>query len=190
MPPVRVGSPPSPAKQKIIANIRAGQAAYAQLMANLRREEELVNKIGNIEKERVKIERHVRARTRVHAGGSNASRRNNAINTRLNRNMEKKTLKIRELEANLVAVRRRLMGGATRMSNHNILIGVNYSGRKAEINRMQLKRLARLFPEGIIKRVLNRRKARNLLRERLSLHQRPNSSVRPSNVKAGRIISI
>jgi hypothetical protein len=41
----------------------------------------------------------------------------------------------------------------------------------------------------VMRRVEGRRKARNFIREELSLYRRPNSTVRPSNVKAGRIIS-
>lgn len=41
----------------------------------------------------------------------------------------------------------------------------------------------------ILKRAQNKLKARNFIREELSLYRRPNSTVRPSNVKKRRIIS-
>jgi hypothetical protein len=37
------------------------------------------------------------------------------------------------------------------MRNQNILVGVNYTGRKADINRVQMKRLARLITEAYLK---------------------------------------
>jgi hypothetical protein len=148
---VRVGSL-SPAKQqKIIANVRAGQAAFNKLKANLRREQQLMNNIHKLSREQKKAERGVNARTFVHAGGSNAYRRNNAINTRLHRNIVRRNQEIRRHEANLVALRRRLLGVPTRMSNRNILTGVNYSMRQSDINRMQGKRLARLITGAYLK---------------------------------------
>ena len=151
MSPVRVGSLSPARQQKIIANVRAGQAEFNQLKANLRREEQLMNNIDKIDKERMKVVRLLYARTRVHPEGSNANRQNTAINARLNRNIERKTQEITRLEAELVALRRRLMGRATRMNNQNILTGVNYSARKANINRMQMKRLARLITTAYLK---------------------------------------
>ena len=41
----------------------------------------------------------------------------------------------------------------------------------------------------IMRRVEGRRAARNFIREELGLYRRPNSTVRPSNVKARRIVS-
>jgi hypothetical protein len=41
----------------------------------------------------------------------------------------------------------------------------------------------------VMKRVQGRRAARNFIREELSLYGRPNSTVRPSNVKKRRIVS-
>ena len=41
----------------------------------------------------------------------------------------------------------------------------------------------------VMRRVEGRRRARNFIREELGLYRRPNSTVRPSNVKARRIIS-
>jgi hypothetical protein len=151
MSPVRVGSL-SPAKQqKIIANVRAGQAAFNQLKANMRLEEQLMNNIEKLTRERAKVERVLNARPHVHAEGSNAIRRNNAINTRLERNLARRNQEIRNRKANLVALRRRLLGRRTHMRNQNILMGVNYTGRQAEINRMQMKRLARLITEAYVK---------------------------------------
>jgi hypothetical protein len=37
------------------------------------------------------------------------------------------------------------------MNNHAILTGVNYSARKAAINRMQMKRLARVITAAYLK---------------------------------------
>ena len=151
MSPVRVGSL-SPAKQqKIIANVRAGQAAFNQLKANLRREEQLMNNIEKLSKQRGKVVRVLNARPHLHPEGSNAIRRNNLINARLERNVERRNKEIIKREANLVALRRRLLGRPTAMRNHNILVGVNYTGRKANINRMQGKRLARLITEAYVK---------------------------------------
>jgi uncharacterized protein YaiL (DUF2058 family) len=151
MSPVRVGSL-SPAKQqKIIANVRAGQAAFNQLKANMRLEEQLMNNIEKLTRERAKVERVLNARPHVHAEGSNAIRRNNAINTRLERNLARRNQEITRHKANLVALRRRLLGRRTHMRNQNILMGVNYTGRQAEINRMQMKRLARLITEAYVK---------------------------------------
>ena len=189
MSPVRVGNL-SPAKQqKIIANVRAGQAAFNKLKANLRREEQLMNNIEKLTRERAKVERVLNARPEVHAENSNAHRRNNAINARLERNLARRNQEITRHKANLVALRRRLLGRPTHMRNQNILMGVNYTGRKADINRMQGKRQARMFTEAVINRIQNRRKARNFVREELSLYRRPNSTVRPSNVKSRRIIA-
>ena len=160
MSPVRVGNL-SPAKQqKIIANIRAGQAAYVQLNANLRREEQLMNNIEKLTRERSKVMRVLNARPHVHPEGSNAIRRNNAINARLERNVERRTQEIIRHQAELVALRRHLLGRPTAMRNWNILTGVNYTGRKANINRVKGKRLARLItavyvkPEGMYSRKL------------------------------------
>ena len=151
MSPVRVGSL-SPAKQqKIIANVRAGQAAFNQLKANLRQEEQLMNNIEKLSKERGKVMRVLNARANVHPEGSNAIRRNNAINTRLERNLARRNQEITRHKANLVALRRRLLGRPTAMRNHNILVGVNYTRRKADINRVQMKRLARLITEAYVK---------------------------------------
>ena len=152
MSPVRVGSL-SPAKQqKIIANVRAGQAAFNQLNANLRQEQQLVNNIEKLTKERLKVMRLSYARPFVHPEGSNANRRNTAINARLERNLARRNQEIRRHEANLVALRRRLLGGPSGyLSNHNILTGINYGGRKANINRMQGKRLARLITTAYLK---------------------------------------
>jgi succinate dehydrogenase/fumarate reductase flavoprotein subunit len=41
----------------------------------------------------------------------------------------------------------------------------------------------------VMRRVEGRRRARNFIREELGLYRRPNSTVRPSNVKARRIVS-
>jgi DNA mismatch repair ATPase MutS len=148
---VRVGNL-SPAKQqKIIANVRAGQAAFNQLKANLRLEEQLMNNIEKLTRERAKVERVLNARPHVHPEGSNAMRRNNAINARFERNLARRNQEIRRHEANLVALRRRLLGRRTHMRNQNILVGVNYTGRKADINRVQMKRLARLITEAYVK---------------------------------------
>jgi hypothetical protein len=150
MSPVRVGRL-SPAKQqKIISNVRAGQAAYVQLNANLRREEQLMNNIHKLNRERAKVQRVLNARPNVHPEGSNAIRRNNLINARLERNLARRNQEIIRHKANLVALRRRLLGGPTRMSNGLILMGVNYSGRKANINRVKGKRLARLITEAYV----------------------------------------
>jgi len=147
---VRVGNL-SPAKQqKIIANVRAGQGAYVQLNANLRREEQLMNNIEKLNMERAKVVKLLHARSRIHPENSNAYRRNNVINTRLARNLDRKIQEMRRHEANLVALRRRLMGRPTAMRNHNILVGVNYSTRKANIKRMQGKRLARAITAAYI----------------------------------------
>ena len=151
MPQVRVGNLSPARQQKIIANVRAGQAAFTQLNANLRREQQLMNNIEKLAKERVKVIRLLNARTRVHPEGSNANRRNTLINTRLERNINRMNQEVRRREANLVALRRRLLGRRTQMSNQNILTGVNYGGRKANINRMQMKRLARLITEAYVK---------------------------------------
>jgi Tfp pilus assembly protein PilX len=151
MSPVRVGNL-SPAKQqKIIANVRAGQAAFNKLKANLRQEEQLMNNIEKLTKERGKVMRVLNARPEVHAEGSNAIRRNNAINARLERNLARRNQEIIRHKANLVALRRRLLGRRTHMRNRNILVGVNYTGHKAGINRMQMKRLARLITEAYVK---------------------------------------
>jgi hypothetical protein len=151
MSPVRVGNL-SPAKQqKIIANVRAGQAAFNQLKANLRLEEQLMNNIEKLTRERAKVERVLNARPHVHPEGSNAMRRNHAINARLERNLARRNQEIRRHEAELVALRRRLLGRRTHMRNQNILVGVNYTGRKADINRVQMKRLARLITEAYVK---------------------------------------
>jgi Iap family predicted aminopeptidase len=139
-------------RQKIAANIRAGQANFNRLYTNLRREEQLMNNIEKLIKERSKTVKLYYARLRgTHAEGSNANRRNTLINNRLNRNIERKTQEIRRLEAELVALRRRLMERPTRMTNQNILEGVNFSVRKAEFNRMQQKRLARLITNAYLK---------------------------------------
>jgi len=151
MSPVRVGSLSPARQQKIIANVRAGQAAFNQLKANLRREEQLMNTIDKKNIERAKVQRILNARPHVHAEGSNASWRNNAINARLERNMERRNQEIIRHKANLVALRRRLLGRPTAMRNLNILVGVNYTGRKADINRMQGKRLARLITAAYLK---------------------------------------
>jgi hypothetical protein len=151
MPRVRVGSL-SPAKQqKIIANVRAGQAAFNQLNANLRQEQQLVNNMEKLTKERLKVLRLSYARPFVHPEGSNANWRNTAINARLERNLARKNQEIRRKATELIALRRRLMGNATQLANQNILTGVNYGGRKANINRMQMKRLARLITEAYLK---------------------------------------
>jgi hypothetical protein len=42
----------------------------------------------------------------------------------------------------------------------------------------------------VMRRVEGKRRARNFIREELSLYRRPNSTVRPSNVKARRINSV
>jgi hypothetical protein len=151
MSPVRVGNL-SPAKQqKIIANVRAGQAAFNQLKANLRLEEQLMNNIEKLTRERAKVERVLNARPHVHPEGSNAMRRNNAIIARFERNLARRNQEITRHKANLVALRRRLLGRRTHMRNQNILVGVNYTGRKADINRVQMKRLARLITEAYLK---------------------------------------
>jgi hypothetical protein len=151
MSPVSVGSLSPARQQKIIANVRAGQAAFNQLKANLRREEQLMNNIEKLTKERAKVVKLFYARSRVHPENSKANYRNTVINARLNRNLERKTQEMRRLETNLVALRRRLLGRATGMTNQNILTGVNYSGRKANINRMQMKRLSRLITNAYLK---------------------------------------
>ena len=151
MSPVRVGSLSPARQQKIIANVRAGQAAFNQLKANLRREEQLMNNIEKLTKERGKVMRVLNARPEVHAEGSNAIRRNNAINARLERNLARRNQEIIRHKANLVALRRRLLGRPTAMHNRNILVGVNYTGHKAGINRIQMKRLARLITEAYVK---------------------------------------
>jgi hypothetical protein len=172
---VRVGNLSPARQQKIIANIRAGQAAYVQLNANLRREEQLINNIEILARERAKVEKVLNARPYVHPEGSNAYRRNNDINKRHERNLARRNEEIRNLKAELVALRRRLLGRPTPMRNHNILTGVNYTGRKANINRVKGKRLARLItaayvkPEGMysrklvknIKSVANSKRRRN-----------------------------
>ena len=144
MSPVRVGSLSPARQQKIIANVRAGQAAFNQLTTNLRREEQLVNNIEKLTKERVKVMRILNARPFVHPGGSTANWRNTAINARLERNLVRRNQEIRRHEANLVALRRRLLGRPSGyMSNRTVLTGINYGGRKANINRVKGKRLAR-----------------------------------------------
>jgi hypothetical protein len=151
MSPVRVGSLSPARQQKIIANVRAGQAAFNQLKANLRREEQLMSNIDKKNIERAKVQRVLNARPHVHPEGSNAMRRNNAINTRLERNIARRNQEIRRHQAELVALRRRLLGRPTAMRNHNILMGVNYTGRKADINRVQMKRIARLITSAYLK---------------------------------------
>jgi hypothetical protein len=42
----------------------------------------------------------------------------------------------------------------------------------------------------VMRRVEGRRRARNFIREEIGLYRRPNSTVRPSNVKARRITSL
>jgi hypothetical protein len=151
MSPVRVGSL-SPAKQqKIIANVRAGQAAFNQLNANLRQEQQLVNNIEKLTKERLKVMRLSYARPFVHPEGSKANWRNTAINARLERNLARRNQEIRRHETELIALRRRLLGRATQLSNRNILTGINYGGRKANINRMQMKRLSRAITVAYLK---------------------------------------
>jgi hypothetical protein len=152
---VRVGSL-SPAKQqKIIANVRAGQAAFNQLNANIRQEQQLMNNIEKLTKERRTVMRLLNARTDVHPEGSNARWRNTAINTRLERNLARRNQEIRRHEAELVALRRRLFGNlfgrATTLTNQNILTNINYGTIKSQINRMQMKRLARLITEAYLK---------------------------------------
>jgi hypothetical protein len=151
MSPVRVGSLSPARQQKIIANVRAGQAAYVQLNANLRQEQQLVNNIEKLTKERLKVMRLLNARPFVHPENSNANRRNTAINARLERNVARKNQEIRRQGTELIALRRRLLGAVTRMSNHNIFTGVNYSGRKANINRVKGKRLARAITEAYLR---------------------------------------
>jgi hypothetical protein len=99
---MRVGSLSPARQQKIIANVRAGQAAFNQLKANLHREEQLMSNIEKLTRERAKVERVLNARPYVHAENSNAHRRNNAINTRLERNLARRNQEIRRLETNLV----------------------------------------------------------------------------------------
>jgi hypothetical protein len=152
---VRVGSL-SPAKQqKIIANVRAGQAAFNQLNANIRQEQQLMNNIEKLTKERRTVMRLLNARTGVHPEGSNARWRNTAINTRLERNLARRNQEIRRHEAELVALRRRLFGNlfgrATTLTNQNILTNINYGTIKSQINRIQMKRLARLITEAYLK---------------------------------------
>lgn len=145
MAPVRVGSL-SPARlQKIIANVRAGQAAFNQLKANLTREEQLVKNIEKLSRETIKVMRLQSARTIAHHEGSNANWRNNMINARLQRNIDRRNQDIQRLEANLVALRRRLLGRPSVLSNRNILTGLNYGVVRDQINRLQMKRLARLI---------------------------------------------
>ena len=151
MSPVRVGSLSPARRQKIIANVRAGQAAFNQLKANLRREEQLVNNIEKLTKEREKVRRLIGVRTGIHSENSNAYRRNNTINTRLRQNENRKNQEITRIKSNLVALRRRLLERPSRLSNYGILTGVNYSVRKAEINRMQMKRLSRLITNAYLK---------------------------------------
>jgi hypothetical protein len=151
MSPVRVGSLSPARRQKIIANVRAGQAAFNQLKANLHREEQLVNNIEKLTKERLKVMRLFNARSHVHPEGSNANRRNTIINTRLERNINRRNQEIRRHTANLVALRRRLVGKPLAMGNQNVLTGINYGGRKANINRTQMKRLARLVTAAYLK---------------------------------------
>jgi hypothetical protein len=151
MSPVRVGSLSPARQQKIIANVRAGQAAFTQLNANLRQEQQIVNNIEKLTKERLKVMRLSYARPFVHPEGSTANWRNTAINTRLERNLARRNQEIRRHEANLVALRRRLLGNATQLANHNVLTGINYGGYKANINRMQGKRLARLITAAYLK---------------------------------------
>ena len=151
MSPVRVGNLSPARRQKIIANVRAGQAAFNQLKANLRREQQLANNIEKLTRERVKVMRVLNARPHVHAEGSKANWRNTAINARLERNLARRNQEIIRHEANLVALRRRLLGRATTLSNRNVLTGMNYGGRKANINRMQGKRLARLLTNSYLK---------------------------------------
>lgn len=148
---IRVGNLSPRRQQKVIANVRAGQSAFNQLMANLRREEQIVNNIEKAEKERRKFNRLFGARIFVHPGNSNASRRNNEINARLERNIKRMNQEIQRHQANLVALRRRVLGIATDLSNHNVLTYVNHSGHKANINRMQKKRLARLITGAYLK---------------------------------------
>jgi hypothetical protein len=151
MPRVRVGNLSPEKRQKIIANVRAGQAAFNQMNANMRREEQLVNNIAKLRGSAIKVMRLQSARPSVHPEGSNANRRNNAINARLQRNIERRNQEIQRLETNLVTLRRRLLGISAHLSNHNVLMGVNFGVYKAIINRMRMKRLARLITEAYVK---------------------------------------
>lgn len=152
MAPVRVGNLSPARRQKIVANVRAGQAAFNQLNANLRREEQLVNNIEKLHKEKRKMRQLIGASPSVHPYKSNAHLRNSAINERLRRNIERKNHEIQRLEANLVALRRRLFERPSGyLSNQTILEGMNFSGRKAQLNRMRFKRLARLITAAYLK---------------------------------------
>ena len=136
------------------ANFRAGQANFNRLYANLRREEQIVNNINKLRQERGKLQLLQAGRIGVHPVGSNARYRNTAINTRLNRSINRTIQEIFRLQAELVALRRRLlrptMGGGL-LTNANILNGVNFAVRKAQINRMRGKRLARLITNAYLR---------------------------------------
>jgi hypothetical protein len=122
-------------------------------MANLRREEKLVNKISNLNRERGKVNRLMGAGLNVHPEGSAARWRNVAINTRLARNIQRRTQEIRRLETELIALRRRLLGPGPHapLANLTVLHGINYSAEKANIDRMQQKRLARLITNAFLR---------------------------------------
>lgn len=139
--------------KKIIANIRAGQANFNRLYTNLRREEQIVNSINKLRQERGKLQLLQAGRTGVHPVGSIARYRNTAINTRLNRSINRTIQEIFRLQAELIAIRRRLLGPGrgTTLTNANILNGVNFAVRKAEINRMRGKRLARLITNAYLR---------------------------------------
>lgn len=136
-----------------IANFRTGQVNFNRLYANLRREEQIVNNINKLRQERGKLQLLQAGRIGVHPVGSNARYRNTAINTRLNRSINRTIQEIFRLQAELVALRRRLLGPGmgTTLTNANILNGVNFAVRKAEINRMRGKRLARLITNAYLR---------------------------------------
>ena len=153
MPTSRVGSLTPRRKQRIISSVRAGQANFNRMYANLRREEQLVNNINKLRRERAKIQTLQEGRLGIHPVGSKAHYRNTAINARLNRNRNRKLQEIARLETELIAIRRRLLSpgmGAT-LTNANIVYGVNFAIRKAQINRMRQKRLARLITDAFLR---------------------------------------
>lgn len=133
------------------ANFRAGQANFNRLYANLRREAQLLNNIDKVGRERRKLGL-LRTTPKRHPAGSAAAYRNAQINIRLNRNRNRLMQERNRLQAELVALRRRhLHPNLQQMTNHNILEGITLAPRKANINRMQQKRLARLITNAYLR---------------------------------------
>lgn len=168
MPTARVGNLSPARQQRIISSVRAGQAKFNRMYANMRREEQIANNINKLQKNRQKLIHLQIGRRGVHPEGSNANHRNNVINARLVRNRNRKIQEIRRLEAELIAIRRRLLRptlGAA-LTNANVLTGVNFATRKAEINRMRQKRLARLIEHAYFKPggIFSRKSRNNFLR--------------------------